>query len=350
MEQTGTGAKAPAEIRDMVWRAAFVPQKIIVDHVAMSREILTPLVLRSPPHPLSFRRSDPFEAVEGEEISGEVTVDKSELENFPADDYDLNCSFNEVKKGPDRQASLMIDRGSRETTLSHYSQILQRSVPAKPRYMKYSSDIYRVSGPTQLIAFNFDIDTLTVNPIHVRRAIFQPEEDSISHLEIREELGNPRTPDESLCILTTLLREPENNLAKFRSTAIGHFGWWPKPDTPYSQPANHLRTQFVQEISNGFQNLKELLLVLPEQITCCIDRTDRGHNDTCLMLNLIDPGVRVMIRKEITDMFEAEKLLRPACKIPEIIFLDPEDPRAPRFCHWVWRDCDSDDSDAEQAT
>jgi hypothetical protein len=325
VDGSNNGPKLPVEIQDMLWREASVPQTIILHEVFIEGRILTTRVRQE--NDPSWLEVDPIEANKGKAISNEVIDDENELEIVP-NGGDPQPLFRGVPQRPDQQVSLGISHAARETTLRHYSRILQKSVPVNARYSKVSGETYEVSKSGPPILFNFDIDTLAIAPSTLRRAIFQPEEDSTSRLEIQEELLQERTPQVSFRNLKTLLEEPGNNLTNVQSIAIGNFYWWKTSTHSWTWPTRtHWQRQcFATYIRNDFQNLREFLLILSEDdvefcTSCpCYNRKDRGHDDTWDFVGLVDPGPHEIVRKEITDMFKAEELLCPACKIRRFSF------------------------------
>jgi hypothetical protein len=139
---------------------------------------------------------------------------------------------------------------------------------------------YQHSIPSMsLFNFNNETDTLLLHPFVNSRAPSRTEAPNTSR---RECLAN-------------------NNLTGVQSLAIEKFIW----------NADSGRKQALKDsITDGFQNLRKLYLVVAEGVSL-----DEAAQEAC--------------RGEILGMFEQEKSIHPDCMIPEIIFVEHNDPRVP---------------------
>ncbi|EPE24650.1 hypothetical protein GLAREA_08503 [Glarea lozoyensis ATCC 20868] len=135
--------------------------------------------------------------------------------------------------------------------------------------------------PISLSNFNNETDTLLLHPF-INSVAQRPTK--ASNTSRRECLAN-------------------NNLTGVQSLAIGNFNW--NDDSGRKQALK-------DSITDGFHNLRKLYLVVAE-----------GYP--------LDVAAQEVCRGEILGMFEEEKSIRPDCKIPEIIFVEHNDPRVPAF-------------------
>jgi hypothetical protein len=170
--------------------------------------------------------------------------------------------------------------------------------------------------PDLWVYFNFDLDTLVINPFDL------VERYDLLGNQKRARCGIARNSDQIECIaILDECLEEGNNLGRLQSLTIGRYhvclpkiwrSWEVFNSTPQSFP------KFQDCIAKGLHNLRELILVLE-------DTTFGG----VFPLKEIDPELLEEGRREVVSMFEEVKLENPACKIPEIFIVKHNDPRAP---------------------
>ncbi|EPE24654.1 hypothetical protein GLAREA_08507 [Glarea lozoyensis ATCC 20868] len=189
--------------------------------------------------------------------------------------------------------------------------------------------------PNSWIYFNFDIDTLVIHPQMITRH-FVPIDgtDQQPSWGLKEQfkiLGPNSQCGQTMLRGKQLLKGRNNNLERIQFIAIGGFRWWNSETVLCGKTKSCgfdlQKFNFEAGIKHGFQNLKELILVLAKE-----------KELTSAQLDSIPPGIglrteegKEICRREITEMYKAEKARRPGFKIPKIIFLEHEDPKAPNF-------------------
>jgi hypothetical protein len=171
-EQVFDITRVPQEIEELVWKFALIPRNIIVQHIQ-------PNLVE---YELKFRRGE--------------AVDPPK------------CQF-EIDPSYTQPTTLSVSRKSRTETLLRYSRILASGIP--------DSWVY----------FNFDIDTLTLNPYSIRRWRFERPMyyvDNGIRFQKHDVIPHHGEPFFSFGLLKGLL-ERDNNLARVQSLALGNFRW-----------------------------------------------------------------------------------------------------------------------------
>lgn len=192
----------------------------------------------------------------------------------------LYRTFTLIKKPYTQPAILSVSKAARKEALKVYERMYGNCDHLSlPDYLKDSDPA------DNWTYFNFDIDTLELHMLSfVGLRIHSRITDQSPHPTLREWMD-------------------KNNLSRVQRLAIRSFVW----DQPHASPPL-IKEAFQNTLRDSFQHLEELILVL----------TGRSW--------LLDSTIQENCRQEITAMFETEKSLCPACKIPEITFLQRDDP------------------------
>jgi hypothetical protein len=227
----------------------------------------------------------------------------------------------------------------RGETQDDYMLILKNAIPKDGVYYNHSSDTkYPSSKPDPYIYFNFKIDTLAYHPNVVTRTTYiQLDGDERVNEELVDE---PKSAAQCFGRLKELLHKPENNLEKVKSILLGNFSWLEtlgsESDTDQDQEGEDENAlEFKQNIANGFQNLKELILAYNSELPT-IDSISNDDADSAdseegrLYVNFASYAGRQQVTKEITAMFKSEQKKcvrekRPPCKIPTITLISEKD-------------------------
>jgi hypothetical protein len=150
----------------------------------------------------------------------------------------------------DPSSGVYLNQASRVERERCYEQILLRSIPGHE------------------IFFNFDIDTLTIQPCLLRQKREDKDYDLNAPIVRTAERFKLWGPVMTLRILKTLLEDPGNNLERVQGIMVGNFTWEVKRSSDRSyhdeviRPRELLkhREEFTHALRGGYQNLEELIL------------------------------------------------------------------------------------------
>ena len=275
--------KVPQELQDHVWLSAFRPRTIIIQGVV-------------------------------------ILVDRDQA----------SFDMEEVTKPYDQPVTLSVSPDSRNQTLRHYTRILAHSIPGDGIHLiVYDNNVGLDYLRDAYVYFNYELDTLTYHPQVLECILYRQEDPGSFAREDRVESHPANSYDISqvLGLLKKHLHLEGNNLEPVQSIALSGVHW------PTTIPGAIMREEvYIKEISTGiqegFQNLTELILVRDdeEDVGVICDDCRKAH-----YLDMRTQQSQDYVRKHIITMFQEEQRVRPACKIPKIIFVAPTNPRAPQY-------------------
>jgi hypothetical protein len=235
----------------------------------------------------------------------------------------------EVTNSYVQPTSLNISPESRQETSQYYQQILSDLEIQGVGYYDPSNRTINAKAGSPGINFNFEVDTLTFCPDLIRSETFEagPRDDKAGiETKRRESVIRHMGPSECFDHFKTLLKVPENNFEKVQFLALGHFRCFIDND---GGDGDYTVGAFIAgygygwlAIGTAFENLKQLILVVAPWAWKCFPREYLDLSRTVNQEN---------VRQRVNLMYREENERRPACKIPEIVFVTEDDPRAPRY-------------------